>query len=293
MLIVEGEPPLLTLCIHYKFDPNKLAAFQTYLDAEQTPIQRSGGKIVGYFLPTDYSGPTDEAYGLIDFPALAAYEQYRGVLAEDPDHRRNVAELERSGAVHTMARSIIQRIGNASATPVSLEELRKLEACAGWSEEDASWLKLAAGILVPQAEEMVDHWRSKIASQPDLAAAFVGPDAKPDERYKAAVKARFVQWVSDVCLHRHDQDWLDYQEEIGLRHTPSRKNKTDGSDTPPVVPQRYLLGFTAVVITSTRGFLMKSGKPDDEITRMQDAWTRAVLLSIALWSRAYAENGLW
>jgi hypothetical protein len=56
---------------------------------EQDPIRRSGGRIVGYFLPTDYAGPTNEAYGIIEFfLTLASYEQYRRALADDPITRK-------------------------------------------------------------------------------------------------------------------------------------------------------------------------------------------------------------
>jgi hypothetical protein len=90
---------MFTLCIRYTINPNKLANFKAYCEAEQDPIRRSGGKIVGYFLPTDYAGPSNEAYGIIDFLTLASYEQYRRALADDPDHKKNAAELRRSGAI--------------------------------------------------------------------------------------------------------------------------------------------------------------------------------------------------
>jgi len=185
--------------------------------------------------------------------------------------------------------------GQASvpASPISLQELRQLEAATGWSDEDARWLKIVAETLVPQAEAMVDAWRSVIGSLPQVAASFVGPDGEPDEHYKASVKRRFVRWISDLCLQPHDQNWLNYQQEIGLRHTPAKKNQTDNAQTPSVVPQRYLLGFTAVVITSVRDFLARSGRPAEDLVLMQNAWTRAVLLSLTLWSRPYAKDGLW
>jgi|ERR1700691_5749588 hypothetical protein len=102
---------MFTLCIRYTINPNKLTDFKAYAEAEQSPIRRSGGKIVGYFLPTDFAGPTNIAYGLIDFLTLASYEQYRRALAEDPDHKKNAAELERSGAIVALNRSIIERVG--------------------------------------------------------------------------------------------------------------------------------------------------------------------------------------
>lgn len=174
-----------------------------------------------------------------------------------------------------------------------MEELRQLEAAVGWTEDDAKWLRTAGESLIPKAEAMVDKWRAVIASEPQLVAAFLKPDGKPDDAYKAAVKKRFVQWVSDICLREHDQDWLNYQEEIGQRHTPTKKNKTDHGHTPPVVPMRYLVGFTAVVINSVRSFLLDSGHSVGDLDRIQIAWTRAVLLSISLWTKAYTKKGLW
>ena len=101
---------MITLSIRYTINPNKMSDFRTYVESEQEPIRRSGGRILGYFLPTDFAGSTSEALGLIDLPSLAAYEQYRAILANDPDHKKNVACLEQSGAVLSMNRSIIQRL---------------------------------------------------------------------------------------------------------------------------------------------------------------------------------------
>lgn len=50
--------------------------------------------------------------GLIDLPSLVAYGEYRGKLAADPDHKKNVAQLERSGATVAMNRSLIRRVGD-------------------------------------------------------------------------------------------------------------------------------------------------------------------------------------
>ena len=114
----------------------------------------------------------------------------------------------------------------AAHSPVTPDELRALEATVGSTSEDPAALEMAGAILRDQAETIVGSWRAEIAKQPLLAKWFFGTDGKPDETYKAAVKRRFVQWVIDTCTRRRDQAWLDYQEEIGLRHTPAKKNKT-------------------------------------------------------------------
>lgn len=100
---------MITLAIRYTINPNKLADFKEYVAAELESIRQSGGRVLGYFFPTDFAGPTNEALGLIDIPNLTEYEKYRRVLAEDPIHKKNAARLEQSGAVLATNRSLIQR----------------------------------------------------------------------------------------------------------------------------------------------------------------------------------------
>jgi hypothetical protein len=181
----------------------------------------------------------------------------------------------------------------AAHSPVTLSELRALEQTVGWTAQDAEALKMAAGVLSDQAEQMVDSWRAQIGAQPHLARWFIGPDGKPDDSYKAAVKKRFVEWVIDTCTRPRDQAWLDYQQEIGLRHTPAKKNATDRAQTPELVPVRYLIAFAAPVVLGAKDFLAKKRHSNEDVQRMQAAWTKSVLLEIALWSRPYVSEGLW
>jgi hypothetical protein len=180
----------------------------------------------------------------------------------------------------------------SAVSPVSESELSELEQSSGWSSADADVLARHADLFRAKAESMVDSWRAVIGSQPHLAHWFVKPDGMPDDSYKASVKRRFVQWVVDVALRPHDRDWLNYQEEIGLRHTPVKKNKTDGANTPPVVPLRYLLGFVPVVLP-IRKFFEDDIQSEAEVKKLEDAWTKSVLLHITLWSRAYTLKDLW
>jgi hypothetical protein len=182
--------------------------------------------------------------------------------------------------------------GRSAKSPVSLEELRHLEQAVGWTEDDARILKKYAAQFETQAEKMVDSWRAVTGAQPELARWFFGPDAQPDDTYKAAVKRRFVQWVVDVATRPHDRAWLDYQEEIGLRHTPEKKNKTDRRQTPTVVPLRYLLGFVPVV-TPVRRFFESAISDAAKLDAVERAWSKAVQLHVTLWARPYCREGLW
>lgn len=47
---------MITLFLRYTIDPNKLADIERYAADEQQPIRESGGRILGYFMPTDFFG---------------------------------------------------------------------------------------------------------------------------------------------------------------------------------------------------------------------------------------------
>lgn len=180
----------------------------------------------------------------------------------------------------------------SAKSPVLMNELRQLEQTLGWRSEDEQLLRKHFEFFQSQAESMVDALRAVIGAQPHLAQWFVGPDGNPDDEYKARVKKRFVQWVMDVAARPHDQPWLNYQEEIGLRHTPQKKNKTDDRHTPANVPLRYLIAFVPVA-TDIRRFLDPVIQDAGELVAVERAWTKAVHLHIALWCRPYAKEGLW
>jgi hypothetical protein len=44
---------MLTLCIRYTLDATKLADFEAYGKSAAGPIERCGGKLVGYFAHTE------------------------------------------------------------------------------------------------------------------------------------------------------------------------------------------------------------------------------------------------
>jgi hypothetical protein len=101
---------MLTLCIRYTLNPAKLADFEAYARAWPDPIARCGGKLVGYYLPTKIAGPTNAALALIDFPTVAAYEQYRDKLMKDPEAIENVRRADASGCILIEDRSIMQLV---------------------------------------------------------------------------------------------------------------------------------------------------------------------------------------
>jgi hypothetical protein len=101
---------MITLSIRYTLAADKLADFEAYAEALQRPLKRCGGKLVGYYLPTKFAGPTNIALALIDFPSLAAYEQYRERLASDPEAGECLRRVEKAGSILVEDRAILSRV---------------------------------------------------------------------------------------------------------------------------------------------------------------------------------------
>jgi len=72
----------ITCFIRYELDPFKKDLFVQYAERWAEIIPRCGGHLLGYFAP--HEGTNDEAWGLISFDSLAAYEAYRARLRSDP-----------------------------------------------------------------------------------------------------------------------------------------------------------------------------------------------------------------
>jgi Protoglobin len=181
---------------------------------------------------------------------------------------------------------------DVAQSPVSDEDLGLLKQSVLFADEDERYLRLAGEVLQDQVEDVLDVWYGFVASHDHLVHYFAGPDGQPDAEYLGRVRARFGQWIRDLCGRAWDREWLDYQEEIALRHTPAKKNKTDGVQTAENVPLRYLVAFIYPITATVRSFLAKHGHSPEDVEKMHQAWFKAVTLSVALWSRPYAE-GEW
>lgn len=83
----------ITCFIRYQLDPLQIDAFRDYAAHWGSIIPRCGGHLLGYFVP--HEGTNDEAWGLIAFDSLAAYEAYRARLRTDPEGRANFERAQR------------------------------------------------------------------------------------------------------------------------------------------------------------------------------------------------------
>ncbi|HZP32363.1 MAG TPA: protoglobin domain-containing protein [Candidatus Acidoferrales bacterium] len=180
--------------------------------------------------------------------------------------------------------------GGAARSPVSPADLELLKKTVDFTPDDEKYLRLAGEVLADQTENVVKAWRAVIAANPHLAKYSLDSEGRPIAHYSAASGLRFRQWILDTCFRPYDQDWLNYQQEIALRHTSVKKNKTDHVESAVSIPLRYVIAFTAVINDGIKPFLSARGHSPQDVERMHRAWCKSVQLQIALWSEPYTNS---
>jgi hypothetical protein len=179
---------------------------------------------------------------------------------------------------------------DVAMSPVSIQELESLKITLGWTDEDQRYLQLAGEVLEDQTKTIVDHWRKGIiASIPNLARHSRTPENEAIPDYLAKSGLRFQQWILDTCFRPYDQNWLNYQHEIALRHMTAKKNKVDGVRSTPYVPLRDIMAFISVMNETVKAYLAAKGHPTQDIEKMHRAWCKSMQLQIALWAQPYSE----
>lgn len=176
--------------------------------------------------------------------------------------------------------------------PYTLAELESLKKTLLFTDEDIRYLRMSKVVLADQTEAILDVWYGFVASTPELVFYFKNNKAgAPDGAYLGAVRKRFGQWIADTADANYDQAWLNYQYEIGLRHTSPKKNQTDKADSVPLVNFRYLSALTIPVTTTLKPFLAKKGASAADVEKMHAAWVKSVLMQTILWSYPYVKDG--
>lgn len=98
----------VTCCIRYVIDPFKAAEFEEYARRWLSIIPRSGGDLVGYFMP--HEGTNNVALALISFENLAAYETYRAKIKGDREGADNFAFAQRERFILSEERAFLRPV---------------------------------------------------------------------------------------------------------------------------------------------------------------------------------------
>lgn len=181
---------------------------------------------------------------------------------------------------------------DVARSPVTDADLEELRASVLFGPDDEQALRRAGEVLEDQVEDVLDVWYGFVGSHPHLVSHFSTPGGEAIGPYLERVRGRFGAWILDTCRRTYDREWLDQQEEIALRHTAAKKNRTDDVDSTALIPLRHMIAFVYPITATMRPFLATKGDPPEAVEAMHQAWFKAVTLQVALWSRPYAA-GAW
>lgn len=177
-------------------------------------------------------------------------------------------------------------------SPMTLDELATLKKSLLFDDGDVAALRRSQDVLRGEVEAILDVWYGFVGQNAHLLGSFSDPaDGKPVAHYLAAVRKRFGLWILDTARAEYDQQWLDYQHEIGLRHHRLKKNTTDGAHASAIVPFRDLFALVFPITFTLKPFLAKTGLPQAEVDAMYAAWVKSCLLQVTLWSKPYVKDG--
>jgi NIPSNAP len=107
-----------TVFIRYEIDPFQKEAFRQYAENWGRIIPRCGGHLLGYFLPDE--GTNYEAWGLISFDSLAAYEAYRTRLRADAEGASNFAWAQEKRFILKEERTFLKGVQGTINQPSKL-----------------------------------------------------------------------------------------------------------------------------------------------------------------------------
>lgn len=175
---------------------------------------------------------------------------------------------------------------------LALADLDRMKQVVLLGEADVAALRRSRALLAGRVNEILDIWYGFVGAHDFLLSSFVDTHSgQPIGTYLERVRARFGQWILDTAAAEYDESWLAWQLEIGKRHHRVGKNKTDSARAPAVVPYRHLPLLAQPIVDTLRPFLEAPGVSRDDADGMQNAWRKAVLLQVTLWSQPYVIEG--
>lgn len=99
---------MITCYLRYVIDPAKLKEVEHYAKLWIPLVEKFGGQHHGYFLPSE--GANNIALALFSFPSLAAYEQYRLKMVDDPACQAAFQFAEESKCILSYERSFFRPV---------------------------------------------------------------------------------------------------------------------------------------------------------------------------------------
>lgn len=186
------------------------------------------------------------------------------------------------------AERVVQPATNRGFRALDEREFAVLRKSVLLTDADVAALRQSRPVLEAHVDELLGVWYGFVGANEHLVSSFADPaTGQPNAEYLEKVRLRFRAWVLETAEANFDQAWLNRQLEYGLRHHRLKKNVTDGVKAAEHIALRHVIALQYPVTATMKPFLERGGHSASEVEAMHEAWRKAVLLTVILWSQPY------
>jgi len=184
--------------------------------------------------------------------------------------------------------------GQVSRAPISEKDLQLMLDSVLWTKEDEDNRKVLGDIFKKHMKEILDAIVNYVGSREYLLYYFKDKSGTTTiTEYVSNSVGRIAQWILDCCYRPLDQKFIDYQYEIGLRHTPLKKGKADNVQTVDLVHARYMVTFIFPFTAALKPFIQKEVEDFVLADKLYHTWFKLVTVCASIYIYPFVKEGWW
>ncbi|HVI48885.1 MAG TPA: protoglobin domain-containing protein [Chitinophaga sp.] len=172
-------------------------------------------------------------------------------------------------------------IPDPKGSSVDAQTLVKLKRMMLFTQEDEQMLTLAGELLAPHAEAILNRWYEGIAANHYLANYFTS-SGSPDLDYIQSLRPHFREWITRLCERPESGRWWEFEQKI-ISQLQAKNQPLNDLPAFPAAYLRYIFTFIYPISEIGREYLINTGHKPEDVSKMHQAWYKAVSLSVLLW----------
>jgi len=177
---------------------------------------------------------------------------------------------------------------------ITIQEFQLMLDSVLWTKEDEENRKILGEIIKENMNDILNAIVNYFGSKEYLLYYFKDKTGTTTvSEYVNNTVDRLAQWLLDLCFRPLDENFINYNYLIGLRHTEIEKGKADNVGTIPHIPLRYMVTCVFPITAVLKSFIEK--KVDDPVIvdKLYHTWFKLQVITTALFLIPYTKEGWW
>jgi Protoglobin. len=178
--------------------------------------------------------------------------------------------------------------------PLTKKDFELLLDSVLWTKEDEENRELLGEIIKENMKEILDKIVSYFGSKEYLIYYFKDRQAQTTiTEYVNNTVDRLAQWLLDICYKPLDENFINYNYLIGIRHTYEGKGKADNVSTVEHIPARYMVTCLFPITVVLKDFIARKVEDPVLTDRLYNTWFKLQVITTALFLIPYTKEGRW